>query len=60
MVMKNPERQRKTKETQNTLEMVQEDGLELYTMIGETYVHGYMQGQATNREDVEWEGICIC
>ena len=31
----------------------------LYTMIGETYVHGIMKGEALSREDLEWSGIYI-
>lgn len=48
------------KRTRNALEIVQEDNLGLYTMMGETYVHGYMQGQVASRDNVEWEGVCIC
>jgi len=31
----------------------------LYTMIGETYVHGLMKGEALSRDGFEWDGIYI-
>lgn len=30
-----------------------------YSMIGESYVHGLMNGEALQRGGFEWEGICI-
>ncbi|KAL4767184.1 hypothetical protein BDW60DRAFT_200568 [Aspergillus nidulans var. acristatus] len=42
------------------LRMAGEDGMKLYEMVGEAYIHGYMQGQILAKNDVEWEGICIC
>lgn len=30
-----------------------------YTMIGETYVHGLMKGEALRTDGFEWNGICI-
>ena len=30
-----------------------------YTMIGETYVHGLMRGEALKTEGFEWNGVCI-
>lgn len=44
----------------STIDLAAEDGLVLYRMIGECYVHGIMQGEATRRDDAEWDGICIC
>jgi len=44
----------------STVDLVAEDGLALYRMIGECYVHGIMQGEATRKEDAEWENICVC
>lgn len=41
---------------QETFEMVDADGMGLYSMVGEAYIHGYMQGQG---QGGEWEGICI-
>ncbi len=31
----------------------------MYSMIGETYMHGIMQGEALKREGFEWSGIYI-
>jgi hypothetical protein len=36
-----------------------ETDFKLYTMIGETYVHGIMKGEAMSRDDLEWSGIYI-
>lgn len=35
------------------------DDTPLYSMIGETYVHGIMQGQCLKREAFEWGGVCL-
>lgn len=43
-----------------TVELVEGDGLDLQRMIGETYVHGLMSGEALSKDNMEWEGICVC
>ena len=37
-----------------------DDDTILYSMIGESYVHGVMKGEALEREDFEWGGIYLC
>ncbi|PLB35400.1 uncharacterized protein BDW47DRAFT_133494 [Aspergillus candidus] len=45
--------------TPTVLDAIGEDDIKLYRMVGECYIHGYMQGQVSTRNDVEWEGIGI-
>lgn len=33
---------------------------QLYTLIGETYVHGLMSGEALHRDGFEWQDILLC
>lgn len=42
------------------MRLIDEDDLKLYRMVGESYIHGFMQGQLSARDDDEWEGICVC
>ncbi|PKY00985.1 hypothetical protein P168DRAFT_57202 [Aspergillus campestris IBT 28561] len=45
--------------TPTVLDVIGEDDIKLYRMVGECYIHGYMHGQVSTRNDVEWEGIGI-
>ncbi|KAL4746709.1 hypothetical protein BDW72DRAFT_184331 [Aspergillus terricola var. indicus] len=55
-----PETQADDGKTLEALRIADEDGMKLYEMVGEAYIHGYMQGQILTKDSVEWEGICIC
>ncbi|PLN77165.1 hypothetical protein BDW42DRAFT_188215 [Aspergillus taichungensis] len=45
--------------TPTVLDVIGEDDMRLYRMVGECYIHGYMQGEVATRNDVEWEGVGI-
>lgn len=40
------------------IDRIQNDGLPLYGLVGECFVHGAMRGERA-REGWEWEGICL-
>ena len=41
------------------LDLARDDGMDAYCMVGESYVHGLMKGEALKREGFGWGGIYV-
>ena len=50
---------RKIKSDDISLPDEHDSEIQSYTMVGETYVHGLMKGEALNLDGFEWSGICV-